>query len=376
MVIKQIVLNNNFYYICFALTIKTKMKYINKTFYLVIVSVLVGCMSTIKIASVVEKNKDGDFLLKWEVSPDVEGKIDIYSAMSDTSIKNFAPIRTKLVEDQFALLNPTGSGLREFFILRTSGVYSGIISNRVIDMDNVSNFRDLGGYFTSDDKQIRWGHIYRSGHLSNSNLFDQDKIKRLGIKTIIDLRSEKDRKAHPYFINVLKINIPIESGDFIDTKNILLKENFNRSETIHYMQKSYKEIIEKNSNKFAEMFDVFLDKNNYPILISSHLGKDRAGIAAGLLLYALGVPDYIIEEDYLISNLHIDPKKTVTFSYPLPESLQEAMTALFSANSAYFKYAFDYVRDTYGSIDNYLEKELGVTKGKILLLKKIMLYNP
>ena len=229
---------------------------------------------------------------------------------------------------------------------------------------------------TSDDKQIRWGHIYRSGHLSNSNLFDQDKIKRLGIKTIIDLRSEKDRKAHPYFINVLKINIPIESGDFIDTKNILLKENFNRSETIHYMQKSYKEIIEKNSNKFAEMFDVFLDKNNYPILISSHLGKDRAGIAAALLLYALGVPDYIIEEDYLISNLHIDPKKTVTFSYPLPESLQEAMTALFSANSAYFKYAFDYVRDTYGSIDNYLEKELGVTKGKILLLKKIMLYNP
>ena len=339
-------------------------------------SVLLGCMSTIQIASVVEKNKDGNFLLKWEVSPDVEGKIDIYSAMTDTSIRSFNPIRTKLVEDQFALLNPTGSGLREFFILKTSGVTSGIISNRVIDMDNISNFRDLGGYSTSNNNQLKWGNIYRSGHLSNSNLFDQDKLKRLGIKTIIDFRTEKDRKAHPYFINIPKINIPIDSGDFNETKELILKENFTRSETIQYMQKSYIDIVEKNKDKFAEMFNVLLDKNNYPLLISSHLGKDRVGIAAALLLYTLGVPDYIIEEDYIASNSHIDPKKTITFSEPLPESLQESMTALFSANSAYLNYAFDYIRETYGSLDNYLEKEVRVSKGKMIILRKLMLYNP
>lgn len=97
------------------------MKLINKILLFIPVFLITSCISTIKIASVVEKNKDGDFLLKWEVSPDVEGKIDIYSAMSDTSMRNFSPIRTKLVEDQFALLNPTGSGLREFFLLKTSG---------------------------------------------------------------------------------------------------------------------------------------------------------------------------------------------------------------------------------------------------------------
>ena len=108
-----------------------EMEYINKIIvFLTLSLLLMSCMSTIKIASVVEKNTDGDFLLKWEVSPDVEGKIDIYSAMSDTSIRNFSSVRTKLVEDQFALLNPSGSGLREFFILKTSGVTSGIVSNR------------------------------------------------------------------------------------------------------------------------------------------------------------------------------------------------------------------------------------------------------
>ena len=355
---------------------KTKMKYIYKILALVITSLLMGCISTIKIASVVEKNQDGDFLLKWEVSPDVEGKIDIYSAMTDTSIRNFTPVRTKLVEEQFALLNPTGSGLREFFILKTSGVTSGIISNRGIDMDNVSNFRDLGGYSTVNDNQLKWGHIYRSGHLSNSNLFDQDKIKRLGIKTIIDLRTEKDRKAHPYFVNIPKINIPIESCDFINIKDIILKENFTRSETILYMQKAYKELIEENSRNFADIFDIMLDKNNYPLLITSHLGKDRVGVAAALILYALGVPEYIIEEDYLASNNYIDPKKTITVSEPLSETMQESMTALFSANSSYLSYAFDYIRDKYGSIENYLEKELRVSNGKKIILKKLMLYNP
>lgn len=352
------------------------MIYIYKILSLLIASLLMGCMSTVKIASVVEKNKDGDFLLKWEVSPDVEGKIDIYSAMSDSSIRNFTPKRTKLVEDQFALLNPTGSGLREFFILKTSGVTSGIISNRVIDMDNVSNFRDLGGYSTSDENQLKWGHIYRSGHLSNSNLFDQDKIKRLGIKTIIDLRAEEDIKAHPYFINIRKINIPVESCDFVNIKDVILKENFTRSETILYMQNAYKEIVEQNAEKYAEMFDVLLDKNNYPVLISSHLGKDRVGIAAALLLHVLGVPEYTIEEDYLASNNYIDPKKTISFSEPLPETLQEAMTALFSANRSYLSSAFDYIKDTYGSIDNYLEKEVRVSKGKVIILRKLMLYNP
>ena len=376
MATKLIVLNNIFCYICFALSRKNRMKYIYKIIILVFASLLMGCMSTIKIASVVEKNSDGDFLLKWEVSPDVEGKIDIYSAITDTSIRNFTSVRTKLVEDQFALLNPSGSGLREFFILKTSGVTSGIISNRFIEMDNILNFRDLGGYTTNDERQLKWGQIYRSGHLSNSNLFDQEKLKRLGIRTIIDFRSEKDRKIHPYFVNIPKINIPIESGDFTNIKDLLIKENYTRSETILCMQKSYKEILENNAEKYAEMFDVLLDKNNYPILISSHLGKDRVGIASALLLYALGVPEYTIEEDYLASNKYIDPKKTISTAQPLPESLQEAMTALFSANNAYLNYAFDYIKKTYGSIDNYLEKEVRVSKGKMIILRKLMFYNP
>ncbi|MFA6863913.1 MAG: tyrosine-protein phosphatase, partial [Dysgonamonadaceae bacterium] len=258
----------------------------------------------------------------------------------------------------------------------TGGVTSGIISNRYIEMDNVSNFRDIGGYFTAEEKQLKWGKIYRSGHLSNANLFDQDKLKRLGIKTIIDFRTEEDRKAHPYFVNIQKINIPIVPGDISSFKKEMLENNFTRSETIIFMQDAYKEMVENNADKYAEMFDILVDENNYPVLITSFLGKDRTGIAAALLLYALGVPEYTVEEDYLASNKYIDPKKTINYPGTLPESVQESMTALFSANSAYLNYALDYIKETYGSIDNYLEKKVRVSKGKVILLRKLMLYNP
>src|SRR5690554_706452 len=111
--------------------------------YLLLLLMVTGssCMSTVKITSVVEKDPEGDFLLKWEVTPDQEGNIDIYSSLTDSSLTSFTPVTTRKITDQVMKLNPTGSGLREYFILRTGGVYSGVVANRTIDMNRIKNFR-------------------------------------------------------------------------------------------------------------------------------------------------------------------------------------------------------------------------------------------
>ena len=62
--------------------------------------------------------------------------------MSDSSIANLLP-RDGSINDQVMRLNPR-SGLREYFILRTAGVHSGVVANRVIEMNNIKNFRDIG----------------------------------------------------------------------------------------------------------------------------------------------------------------------------------------------------------------------------------------
>lgn len=335
-----------------------------------------SCMSTIKITSVVEKDPKGDFLLKWEVSPDQEGEIEILSSLSDSSINDFSPVTTTKIANQVLRLNPTGSGLREYFILRTSGVQSGVVANRVIDMNNIKNFRDIGGYFTSDDRQIKWGQIYRSGNLSNCTLYDQEKIRRLNIRTVIDFRSEKTIGKYPILLHpsIQKFSIPLTPMDAEKLDGQLLNQNYSRSDAIRYVQEAYVDIIEKHKLEFGEMFDILTNDANYPILLSGSLGKDGVGIASYLILYALGVPHPSLEQDYMLSNKLIDPVTAKIDARHLPESLQEAITAMLTVNKSYLNYAIEHINQKYGSVDNYLEKELRVTSGKRNLLRKYLLY--
>ncbi len=336
-----------------------------------------SCMSTVKITSVVEKDKEGDFLLKWEVSPDQEGTIDIYSSLTDSSMTSFTPLTSKKVTDQVLRISPAGSGLREYFLLRTAGVYSGVVANRIIEMNNVKNFRDIGGYSTTDNRQIKWGEIYRSANLSDATLYDQERIRRLNIKTIIDFRSERTAKKYPLLLHpsIRKIALPLSPMDAEKLDEQLKDAGFDRSDAIRYVQEAYVDIVENHKEQFGEMFDILTNDSNYPVLLTESLGKDGVGLASYFILYALGVPHGTLEEDYMLSNQEIDPAKAKMDAQNLSEPLQEAVTAMLSVNRAYLNYAIDYIKQKYGSVDNYLEKELRVTSGKKNLLRKYLLYQ-
>lgn len=324
-----------------------------------------------------EKNKDGDLLLKWEVSPDQEGNINIYSSQSDSDISSFIPIKTSNITDQVTVINPLSPDIREFYILKTTSAYSGIVANRIIEMSNIKNFRDVGGYFTRNDQQVRWGKIFRSGDLSSATLYDQERIRRLNIKTIIDFRSDKTTKRYPILVhpNIRKISLPIIPMDDEKINEMMDDENLTRSDAIRNVQDSYIRIIENYKNKFAEMFNILIDKNNYPVLLSGSLGKDRVGLASFFILYALEIPQNVIIDDYLLSRQTVDILKIAENMKTKPEYFQEAVTALMSVNPAYINYTIDYINQKYGSIDNYLEKELKLTSGKKFLLQKYLLYN-
>lgn len=341
-----------------------------------LLTLISGCASAVKISSVVEKDHGGDFLLKWEVSPDQEGTIDIYSSLSDSSLTDFTPITTAQIADQVLRLNPTGSGLREYFILRTAGVHSGVVANRVIDMNSIKNFRDIGGYFTTDNYQVKWGEIYRSADLSNATLYDQERIRRLNIRTVIDFRSEAAARRYPILLHpsIRKISLPLGPMDAEKLDEQINDNDFNRSDAIRYVQESYVDIIENHKEQFGELFDLLTNDSNYPILLAGSLGKDGVGIATYLILHVLGVAPATLEQDYMLSNQLIDPAKSKIEAQNLSEPLQEAVTAMLSVNRAYLNYAIEHIIQTYGSVDNYLEKELRVTSGKRNLLRKYLLY--
>ena len=67
------------------------------------------------------------------------------------------------------------------------------LAERVIRFEGGVNFRDLGGYETGDNRAIRWGKLYRSGHLSNLTENDKVNFESLQIRAICDFRVDDER---------------------------------------------------------------------------------------------------------------------------------------------------------------------------------------
>jgi protein-tyrosine phosphatase len=63
--------------------------------------------------------------------------------------------------------------------------------------DKIENFRDFGGYSTTDGHRLKSGILFRSGDPDHASKEDIAKLKLLNLRTIIDLRTIKEiKKKH------------------------------------------------------------------------------------------------------------------------------------------------------------------------------------
>ena len=154
----------------------------------------------------------------------------------------------------------------------------------------MTNFRDMGGYVTESGRVVKQGLIFRCGTISDGNpgevrarVTDEGKVtmlEELGIKSELDLRMEENG----------------ENGQI--TKSVLGKK-------VNYYNcpMSYSgDILEINSEQIKAAFDVFTDKDNYPIFFHCAIGTDRTGCVAFLLNGLLGVSEEALYRDYMFSN--------------------------------------------------------------------------
>jgi protein-tyrosine phosphatase len=109
---------------------------------------------------------------------------------------------------------------------------------------------------------------------------------------------------------------------------------------------------------FRVMFGLLADAENLPLLLHCSAGKDRTGFAAALLLTALGVGWDQVLDDYLATNRLW--RREVARNFTLPAPVAEA---LLGAHAELLTAAFDALRGAYGSVDAYLDVEMGLNPG-------------
>ena len=72
-----------------------------------------------------------------------------------------------------------------------------IAAERRVPLAGAHNFRDLGGYRTTEGRVVRWGRLYRSDHLGDLTDGDLEAIDQLGVRLVVDYRGPHEQEATP-----------------------------------------------------------------------------------------------------------------------------------------------------------------------------------
>jgi protein-tyrosine phosphatase len=182
-------------------------------------------------------------------------------------------------------------------------------NDQVIHLKGTSNTRDIGGYQTSDLRTLRRGQIIRSENLSRLTASDFQKLEEMGVKTVIDLRTDREHDQSP---TVWQGDNPPEffhfpigdaKNDWFKAQRRMIKGNrFSQEQAQEHMVEGYRMIAEVGTPSYQKLMSLVLDETNWPVLIHCQAGKDRSGVAVALLLEAVGVDRKIIMEEYLLTN--------------------------------------------------------------------------
>jgi protein-tyrosine phosphatase len=262
---------------------------------------------------------------------------------------------------------------------------------RQIELEGQPNFRDLGGYKTTDGRTVKWGQIYRSGELPRLTDQDVKKLDSLELNTVINFLTPKELETHgqdrlPDGVNSL--SLPMNSKQFLGD---LAAEILVARQTGNFMTISpdlnpqiHRLLIEHAREEYAEVLRSALNMDRRPLVFHCSHGIHRTGTAAALLLSALGVPWDTIREDYLLSNKYrkdeisrrLKELKELARSNPEitdHEQNDKNIEAFYVLQGSYVDAALDEAVKQYGSMENYIRDGLGISDEVIAMLKDQLL---
>ena len=228
----------------------------------------------------------------------------------------------------------------------------------------IQNKRDLGGLKTKDGKMIRSGMLVRSAKLAEA---EENDLK--GIATIIDLRTEAERKEMPD-LTCGREYLPVPV--FNKMNEGISHEEEAENKAIPDMAVLYGILMRVYADNFRKILKTILehDYSKGAVLWHCTEGKDRCGMTTALVLEALGVDRETILEDYLKTNL-INLPKAAKVREKLLETHGEEV-----AEGAYRAYIADekYIRAAWEEMgSDYIHGRLGITDGELEAFRKKIL---
>ncbi len=250
---------------------------------------------------------------------------------------------------------------------------------RVVSFEKCVNFRDLGGYQTKTGQRIQTQRLYRSAGLSMLTDSDRARLIHLGVKTVIDLRSQNeverspDRLPDDGSIQYRHFPITFSGYDVADLFDRLRRGDADWM-TDDFMTKSYLAYLEEFPHVWGEIFGLLAIPENLPLIFHCTGGKDRTGTMAALILLVLGVDRQRVVTDHQLSNrLLAEITKALQVQVETFGIDPNKMLPYFSAPLDAIEALLDYIETTYGSAERYLQEKAGVDNCHIAAIRQELL---
>ena len=244
---------------------------------------------------------------------------------------------------------------------------------RLIGLDAVHNFRDLGGYPTAGGRSTKWRTLFRSDGLYRlRGADDMSRVMQLGLKSVIDLRTEREQREQGIFptddIEVTFHHLSIVDVTWSDT------ETPEFDDEVEFLVWGYRDMLEIGSSRFADAMHVLAQTDSLPAVFHCAAGKDRTGVLAALLLSSLGVDDAHICADYGLTQDAM--QRTIAWSKvhrpELAERYANIPKAYLAVDPRAMQIILTELAQQHGSVRNYV-REIGVADTTVEALGNLLL---
>jgi len=236
-------------------------------------------------------------------------------------------------------------------------------------LQGASNFRDVGGYLTSNGQRVRRGRVFRSDHLAGLSDADVARLQEMGVGYSLDFRGVAEYTATPYDIpGVQRVALTIEPTVIARMQSLVAQGIVpTTEETVALMCETYRDFVNRNANTFGRFLKHLLEQPT-PQVFHCTAGKDRTGFAAALLLSALGVDRATIEHDYLLTNqLYKRDTRLEGQGHP------HVMKVLWQVQPEFLHAALEAVDAQHGGMADYLHGAIGLSPQELAELRRMLL---
>lgn len=170
-------------------------------------------------------------------------------------------------------------------------------------LTSLPNLRDLGGIHAGEGRWVRHGAVFRSEAPGLATPADLDALRvRLGIAEVIDLRRPEEHEASPLppaladHARWHRVPFHVDAPPHVSDRAIAAGDLTDAD-----MGRYYAWVAQRNVSELRQVLELLAEVES-PALVHCAVGKDRTGVAVGIMLLALGVAVEEVVADYARSD--------------------------------------------------------------------------